>query len=309
MKNKFTITISDVYGSRSFNLSQIIKKYLIYFTSFVFLVILASVSTAWYLKIELDKIETKKSELTKHNDELKNENSKLIDNIQSKNNELLSLNDKIGGIEELLGLKSADSTSTEERIDVATLSSVKKVYALQIIPNGLPLLENDGVTSKYGYRIHPISGTKEFHRGLDFRAKTGEDVLTTADGIVEYAGFHKESGYGNVVIIDHGLGFKTIYGHLNKTLVKAGTSVKKGEIIALSGNSGKSSGPHLHYEIKFVNRNLDPQNFVDWNLASFNDIFEKEKKVKWASLIDLIDRQISVLEKQLLQPGLPFAAL
>jgi murein DD-endopeptidase MepM/ murein hydrolase activator NlpD len=308
VKNKFTVTISDIYGSKSFNISQILKKYLIYISLSILMIVVATIITAFYLKSELDILITKKNKLVKEYDQLIHENKNLQSNIGTKNSELNALSGKLDGIEELLGIKSTDSISTNERIDIAGLSTFKKKHILQTIPNGYPL-EYKGVTSSYGYRKHPTTGEKDFHRALDLRGKVGTDVYTTADGVVEYTGYHKKSGYGNLVIIDHGFGFKTIYGHLKKSKVKTGDSVSKGDVIAHSGNSGRSSGPHLHYEIKFVNRSLNPNNFVKWDISNFDQIFEKEKKVKWASLLKMIENQISRMEKQLLLPGPEYAEL
>ncbi len=308
MKNKFTITISDIYGSKSFYLSQIIKKYLIYFLITAFLIASGTVFTVFYLKSELNHLVEKKNGIEREYEQLAFENKDLQNSIGEKSRELNALSNKLEGIEELLGIKTPDSISTNERIDIAGISTFKKKHILQTIPNGYPI-EFKGITSRYGYRKHPISGKKDFHRGLDLRGKEGTDICATADGVVEYSGFHKKSGYGNLIIIDHGFGFKTIYGHLKKTKVKTGDSVIKGETIALSGNSGVSNGPHLHYEIKFVNRSLNPENFVNWDLSNFDKIFEKEKKVKWVSLLKMIENQISKMEKQLLLPGPEYAEI
>ena len=308
MKNKFTVTISDVYGSKSFNISQILRKYLVYIIFGVVLLVVGTIFTLFYLKSELDALAEKKDNLVKEYEQLISENHSLQSDIGSKSRELDALSDKLDGIEELLGIKSTDSISTNERIDIAGISTFKRKHILQTIPNGYPI-EYNGITSSYGYRKHPITGRRHFHRGLDLRGKIGSDIVATADGVVEYSGYHKKSGFGNLIIVDHGFGFKTVYGHLKKPKVKAGDSVIKGDLIALSGNSGTSSGPHLHYEVKFVNRNLNPNNFVKWDLTNFDQIFEKEKKVKWASLLKMIDHQISRMEKQLLLPGPEYAEL
>ena len=116
------------------------------------------------------------------------------------------------------------------------------------------------------------------------------EIFATADGVIEYAGLHNKSGYGRLVILDHNYGFKTYYGHLNKVLVKAGEYVKKGDVIALSGNSGMSNGPHLHYEVRFTQRVLNPFLFMKWDIENYSQIFEKEKNVPWQSLITAVTR-------------------
>jgi murein DD-endopeptidase MepM/ murein hydrolase activator NlpD len=115
-------------------------------------------------------------------------------------------------------------------------------------------------------------------------------IYATADAIVEWAAKHKRSGYGNLIILDHSFGFKTYFGHLNKIVVKSGQFIKRGDLIGYTGNSGMSNGPHLHYEVRFVQRALNPFWFVKWNIASYNSIFEKEKNVPCQSLITATTR-------------------
>lgn len=106
----------------------------------------------------------------------------------------------------------------------------------------------DGVrTSPFGMRFHPIYRIMKFHSGQDFHAPIGTPVYATGDGVVESAQYN--DGYGNCIIIDHGFGLKTLYAHLSKCLVKPGQVVRRGENIGLSGNTGVSDGPHLHYEV------------------------------------------------------------
>jgi murein DD-endopeptidase MepM/ murein hydrolase activator NlpD len=110
-------------------------------------------------------------------------------------------------------------------------------------------------------------------------------VYATADAIVEYSGNHQKSGYGNLVILQHNYGFRTYFGHLNKVVVKSGTFVKKGDLVAYTGNSGMSSGPHLHYEVRFMSKPVNPFWFLKWDAQNYNEIFEKEKQIPWQSLI------------------------
>jgi murein DD-endopeptidase MepM/ murein hydrolase activator NlpD len=159
-----------------------------------------------------------------------------------------------------------------------------------------------GITSKFGYRTHPTLKSKEFHRGSDMKAKMKTPVYATADAIVEYAGYHKKSGYGRLVILKHNYGFKTLYGHLNKVVIKSGTFVKKGDLIAYTGNSGMSNGPHLHYEVRFMSRPVNPFWFIKWNAQNYNTIFEKEKKIPWQSLITAT-AHIKVLRPTRAQPS------
>jgi murein DD-endopeptidase MepM/ murein hydrolase activator NlpD len=108
--------------------------------------------------------------------------------------------------------------------------------------------------------MDPILGKRAFHQGIDFSAAHGEPIYATAGGIVEKAGRH--GAYGNLVCINHGGGLKTRYAHISKILVKKGDIVKKEDLIAYVGNTGRSTGPHLHYEIRLKNRSLDPKQYL-----------------------------------------------
>ena len=113
------------------------------------------------------------------------------------------------------------------------------------------------IASGYGYRIDPIYKTVKFHAGLDFTAPQGTPIYATADGVVKTAGF-SDGGYGNHVVINHGYGYETLYGHMYRIKVRAGKRVRRGEIIGYVGNTGKSTGPHCHYEVQKNGQKLDP---------------------------------------------------
>ena len=115
-------------------------------------------------------------------------------------------------------------------------------------------------SSRYGWRIDPILGVRKFHEGIDFSAAHGEQIIATASGIVIEAG--RAGYYGKHVRINHGDGFETRYAHASKLLVKKGELVSKGEVIALVGNTGRSTGPHLHYEIRLKGNSLDPLKYL-----------------------------------------------
>ena len=138
------------------------------------------------------------------------------------------------------------------------------------IPAIQPVLNKDlkHVASGWGFRIHPIYHTRKFHYGMDFSAKTGTDVFATGNAKVSYVGWRQ--GFGNTVILDHGYGYQTLYAHLFKSLVHVGQKVKRGDIIALVGNTGASVGPYLHYEVHQNGHPVDPRNYY------FNDLNPEE---------------------------------
>jgi murein DD-endopeptidase MepM/ murein hydrolase activator NlpD len=116
------------------------------------------------------------------------------------------------------------------------------------------------IASGFGYRIDPVYKTVKMHAGLDFAAPQGTPVYATANGIVKIAG-NTGNGYGNHVVISHGYGYETVYGHMYRTKSRPGQRVKRGEIIGYVGTTGKSTGPHLHYEVQKNNQHLDPVYF------------------------------------------------
>ena len=123
-------------------------------------------------------------------------------------------------------------------------------------PLRLPLV----VTSKYGYRPHPVTRRYQRHEGIDFRASTGTRVYASRAGRVTFAA--RKGGYGKFVVIEHGDDFTTGYGHLSRIRVRVGQTVEKGKVIGLSGNTGISTGPHLHFEIRYKGRSENPTNHI-----------------------------------------------
>jgi murein DD-endopeptidase MepM/ murein hydrolase activator NlpD len=116
------------------------------------------------------------------------------------------------------------------------------------------------ISSNFGYRVSPFTGRKEFHRGLDIATREGTSIIAPADGVVTYSG--KKWLMGNMITIDHGYGMVTRYGHISKLLKKKGNRVKRGEVIALVGNTGRSTGPHLHYEVRLNGVPVNPAKYI-----------------------------------------------
>jgi murein DD-endopeptidase MepM/ murein hydrolase activator NlpD len=127
---------------------------------------------------------------------------------------------------------------------------------LPVIPTGLPLLEQFKISRPYGYNLDPFTYALSLHQGIDLPAPKNTNILATADGIVSQA--KDAPGYGLMVEIQHSNGFVTRYGHASKLLVKQGQEIKKGDVIALVGSTGRSTGNHLHYEILFAGQSIDP---------------------------------------------------
>lgn len=150
--------------------------------------------------------------------------------------------------------------------------AVDKDKQLSCIPAIKPVrdLETRRIASYYGYRVDPIYKVRRFHKGIDFSAPIGTEIVATGDGKVTEVHKGASGGYGRHVEIDHGYEYSTLYAHMHKIIVKEGQQVKRGQVIGYVGNSGKSSGPHLHYEVKKNGSAINPINFF------YNDITPEE---------------------------------
>lgn len=158
-------------------------------------------------------------------------------------------------------LKARMAVQNKSYIELAGLMNNKEKL-LASTPAIQPVSNKDlsRIASGFGYRIDPIYKTVKYHAGLDFTAPQGTPIYATADGVVSMAGF-SNGGYGNHVIIDHGYGYETLYGHMVRVKARAGEHVKRGEIIGYVGSTGKSTGPHCHYEVHKNGQKLDPVYF------------------------------------------------
>ncbi len=220
------------------------------------------------------------------------QNSILQKKIEKKKEFFEEIEDKIADIKVLIDQDKYHDNKDVNKL-LRTITSKQKKIIIKAIPSGYPS-SSRRVTSPFGYRIHPIHKSKKFHHGLDFGGKMGTPIVATADGMVEFSGFNK-GGYGNLVVLSHNFGFKTAYGHmLEKLNVKSGDFVKKGDIIGYLGNSGRSTGPHLHYEVKFIKRVLDPSHFVILSGKNFDKVAQVENRVNWNALANAVLNQLSL---------------
>lgn len=153
--------------------------------------------------------------------------------------------------------------SYDEVLELAKTQEIR----MENIPAIQPVLNKDlkRVASGYGVRIDPVYHVRKFHQGMDFTAPTGTEVFATGNAKVSFVGW--KQGYGNTVILDHGFGYQTLYAHLFKALVRKGQKVRRSDIIALVGNTGKSTGPHLHYEVRLHGKPVDPRNYYFYDLS------------------------------------------
>lgn len=161
-------------------------------------------------------------------------------------------------LENLEALESELHARTE-RLSLLESLLMDKQLLLEMQPEGRPV--NDGwISSGYGYRTDPVTGSKEFHGGIDFAGQQGLQVRSVASGVVTWSG--KRWGYGNMVEINHGNGYLTRYAHNRKNLVSLGEKVEKNQPVALLGSTGRSTGPHVHFEVVHNGRSVNPWKFI-----------------------------------------------
>jgi len=146
------------------------------------------------------------------------------------------------------------------------LKADRYLEVLERIPLGRPVPGE--ISSKYGGRIDPLIKRKAFHTGVDFRGKTGDEVLATASAKVKTSSYN--SDFGNHIVLSHGNGYETIFAHLQKRLVKKGEKVQRGQVIGLIGNTGRSTGSHLHYGINYKKKSIDPTKYLQVAELSVN---------------------------------------
>lgn len=175
------------------------------------------------------------------------------------------------------------SKSFDEVFDMAK----RKKDMIASIPAIQPVSNTDlrRIGSYFGYRTDPFYKVTKLHEGIDFTAPIGTDIYATGDGVVTETEYSKV-GYGNFIVINHGFGYETKYAHLSKIMVKRGQKIKRGQVIGHVGNTGKSTAPHLHYEVHKSGRPIDPINFF------FNDITPEE----YSMMIELSQRPSQTLD-------------
>lgn len=261
------------------------RKFLLNILTVIVLIFILAALFLTFISSRVEEIRVEKLHLLQ-------QNKILQQKIEKKKIFFEEIEDKIADIKVLIDQDKYHDNKDIKKL-LRTITSKQKQFIVNSIPSGYPS-RSRRVTSPFGYRIHPIHQTKKFHHGLDYGGKMGTPIVATADGMVEFSGFNK-GGYGNLVVLSHNFGFKTAYGHmLDKLPFKSGDFVKKGDIIGYLGNSGRSTGPHLHYEVKFIKRVLDPSYFVVLTHQTFDKIAQSEKRVNWNALANAVLNQLSL---------------
>ncbi len=269
---KVTILIisNDDNEVKSFELKRNLitnyKKYLIYSGSVVLITFILFFSVfAYTIKVSLDK-HSLTSELLQVNTKLEKYDSQQLNLKLNKIDNNLTMIDSYLQNRGIIGTDNAGGApslknmdSHIDKIDYFEKQSLVFYNTLRDLPIGYPY--SGDRSSDYGYRRNPFGGlSSEFHAGVDFKGPTGDPVYATGDGIISRSDWY--NGYGNAVVIDHKSGYQTLFGHLSKVNVVQGQQVNAGDMIGYIGSTGRSTGPHLHYEIRQNGDDISPEPFL-----------------------------------------------
>lgn len=159
----------------------------------------------------------------------------------------------------MLDMLDSEMQDREQKLSVLESLLMSRSLRERVMPSGRPIAEG-WLSSKYGKRNDPFTGKQDFHKGLDFAGKKGSEVIAVGDGVVSWAG--KRTGYGNLIEVNHGNGYSTRYGHNQSHLVEVGEKVIKGQQIALMGSTGRSTGPHVHFEVLHNGKTVNPSKYI-----------------------------------------------
>ena len=304
MRDHYQITVTSFERTRHYRVPQFIKHFATGFVAVLGLLFAGGVLAIYVLSNKLDamdqelsRLHVQQSEIRAENTALLQEQQRLQNSVEEKVAALSMMGEELGSIEAMMGLSPNPDAEIEFRLDTASQTAQEKRYMLTAIPSGYPL-EEAKVTSFYGMRKHPVLGKMKLHGGADLRARIGTPVYATANGVVEWAGYN-DGGFGKMVKLSHNFGFTTVYGHLSKSTVAVGDYVTQGELIGYSGNTGLSSAPHLHYEVRHLHRRLAPRSFMEWSLENYDGLFTREERIKWDSLAKTVRDQIALPERRL----------
>ncbi|MEW6446391.1 MAG: M23 family metallopeptidase [Pseudomonadota bacterium] len=308
MRDRLTITVSNIRGARQLTLHVAMVWLVMGVVALSFLALLGGVmlvgwlgKTVASLQMELAAIdERKQAVIADYQRALEVQNKQVMtlsSMLESKVGEVDQLQQAYGRLAEEFDLPfEAGRAASVESLERVELTRVERRLMLGRIPSGFPVQDftySDG----FGWRTHPVTGQRKLHEGADLSASPGTPVYAPADGVVSFSGYHN-GGYGKFVVISHGYGFSTGYGHLQGADVNVGDVVFRGQRIASVGNTGLSTGPHLHYEVRFLDQPLNPRPFMDWNERDFNSIAKNVRSVPWASLAELVHQETLVMARR-----------
>ncbi len=216
------------------------------------------------LESQMQEIEDLKSQLVDKKDELESELTKVVDLENEYQRKYDSLDEDVKRNREELIRIQQDNEQLEKQLS-DYLNSINNSGSVggsnTVSPSGYLRPSTGPITSNYGWRVHPIRGTRSMHTGVDFGGKTGDTIIASRAGEVAFSGWYNNI-YGNVVILNHGGGYQTFYAHMSGVSVSKGQAVDQGQRVGFMGSTGLSTGSHLHFEVRKDGESLDPLNFL-----------------------------------------------
>jgi murein DD-endopeptidase MepM/ murein hydrolase activator NlpD len=224
----------------------------------------ADVSTA--IKIsgllaELEQEKQEKQDLLEKTAVRLDERSRMIESVMSR----IGVDVKVG--KKRTANSGGPFIAIDKKYSQNLLSrSDKYIKTIRKMPLGYPM--RGKITSAFGRRSDPFNNRPAFHAGIDLKGSIGQKINATADGIVKTSSYDK-NGFGNYVVLLHGNGYETVFGHMQKRLVKKGERVQRGQVVGLMGNTGRSTGPHLHYEVRYKGKPINPKKYLSVAKLSF----------------------------------------
>lgn len=315
MRNYLQITISNYRGARHFTLSQLARRFLVGGVATAAVLFLSGMTAIHVLngkvgglKSEVRALKEQSIAITAENERLMEEQWRLESAVEEKARSVLAMSDEIDNIEMLIGLKPQPDLPLHQRLNTATQTAMEKQLMLDSIPSGFPV-ESEQLTSGFGMRRHPVHQRTAMHGGVDLRAPRGTPVYATADGVVERASGNEENGMGKMVRVVHNYGFTTVYAHLDRIDARVGDYLRRGDLIGYAGSTGLANGPHLHYEVRYLQRRLNPRPFLDWSLEDYDVLFNEEDHVQWDSLVETVRRTANVRERRSYRQGHNLSAI
>jgi murein DD-endopeptidase MepM/ murein hydrolase activator NlpD len=285
MRERLFITISDERNVRQYSVNRFVGRLLVYALSGHTLLFVVGLAGLGWMANEYDALQFAHDSLATT---LNRETAATRQQQEAAQAEIEKLRLKIQEKREQLNIISQVAEAGPAKISFSVprfstqthLNATDALLFERTLPAGPPMA-GQTVSSGFGKRIHPIFRRPYFHYGIDFEAPMNTPVTATADGVVEYVR-DSSNGYGRLVTLRHAHDFRTAYAHLHEPLVLPGQVVRKGDVIALSGNTGSSTGPHLHYEILYQGNPVNHYPFVAMEGAE-SPVQEARSTTAWAS--------------------------
>lgn len=286
MRERLFITISDERNLRQYSVNRYVGRLLVYALSGHTLLFLVGLMGLGWMANEYDALRFARQSLATT---LRHETAATKRQQEAAQAEMEKLKRMIDDKREELNIISQVAEAGPAKISFSVprfssqtrLNDTDALLFERALPAGAPM-RGMALSSGFGNRIHPIYKQRFFHYGLDFEAPEHSPVTATADGVVEYVR-ESQTGYGRLITLRHARDFRTAYAHLGKQLVMPGQIVRKGDVIALSGNTGTSTGPHLHYEILYQGNPVNPYPFVAMEDA--RPPVQEARSMSWVSSI------------------------